>query len=254
MRFSPEALDIFLRIEQPAAPGGPPQGEFCETLGQFYDAIEQGLRDLCARLGEAAVFSGDDSHQVTNEFYSGASGRVIVIRDLASALAALGEIVEQGEGTDDVDVFGPACDVADPNRRELAHYYRFMELRLGRRYRSGDTPASGPTGAAIAIDWSGVRPMRSNPHTREHPPGSPIRAAQDEFDTAYCEILALLDRAFTGTPQLLIDAVGAMYGLSDLAHTLTQIPTGGRLGMAGPTFEFVRPGRRARRVSITSGR
>src|SRR4051795_11955710 len=54
--FGTEALDMFLRLEQPAPPGAPPEGEDYETIGQFYDAIEDGLRHLCDRLGEREVF------------------------------------------------------------------------------------------------------------------------------------------------------------------------------------------------------
>src|SRR5690606_24739406 len=144
---------------------------------------------LCARHGEAAVFAGDPSRQVTNEFYSGAGGRVIVIHDLASALDALAEIVEQGEGAEQVDIWDRSCNLDDPNCRELAHYYRFEELKLGRRYLPGDTPHRGPTGEAVTIDWDGVRRMRSNPRTTDHRPDSPIRKAQVDFNVAYCEVL-----------------------------------------------------------------
>jgi len=45
--FSPEALDVFLKIEQPVAPGGLPESDGYETIGQFYDAIRGGLCALC---------------------------------------------------------------------------------------------------------------------------------------------------------------------------------------------------------------
>src|SRR3954466_10891710 len=50
--FGPQALDSFLRIEQPSHAGAPPEADRYETIGQFYEAIERGLRPLCEALGE----------------------------------------------------------------------------------------------------------------------------------------------------------------------------------------------------------
>ena len=166
--FGHEALEVFLKIEQAAKPAGPPEGDQYETIGQFYEAIAQGLRELCARLGEASVFCGDVSRQVTDEFYSGAGGRIIVISDLTSALAAIEEVVEQGEGAERDEVWDRDTEPYHPERHQVAHYYRIQELKYGRRYCPGDTPRSGPTGEPIAIDWDGVRPMQRNPRTLDN--------------------------------------------------------------------------------------
>ena len=82
-------------------------------------------------------------------------------------------------------------------------------------------------------------PMRANPRTNDHAPGSPIRTAQEQFNRAYCAILRQLDQAFNGRPEVLASAVGAMYGLGDQARALMQMPTGDGLETAGPTFEYV---------------
>src|SRR5262249_45358992 len=149
-----------------------------ETIGQFYDAIRAGLCALCADLGEQHVFAGDAARQISVAPFPG-GGRIIAIHDLATALTALEEIVEQGEGCAHVEVWAGDHDDMHPDREQVAHYYRFQELKLGRRYRRGDTPQSGPTGDAIAVDWNGVRPMRPNPSTGDHAPGSVIRRAQE---------------------------------------------------------------------------
>jgi hypothetical protein len=52
--------DVFLRIEQPEAPGSQPEADRYETLAQFYEAIA----DAMALLGDE-VFSGDPHRQVT---------------------------------------------------------------------------------------------------------------------------------------------------------------------------------------------
>lgn len=66
-RFGHEALETFLKIEQPSRTGAPPEGDNYETIGQFYDAIKRGFRELSATLGEANVFSGDPARQVTTQ-------------------------------------------------------------------------------------------------------------------------------------------------------------------------------------------
>jgi hypothetical protein len=51
-RFGPEAIETFLKIERPSPRSGPPEGDNYETIGQFYEAIKQGLRSLSTTLGE----------------------------------------------------------------------------------------------------------------------------------------------------------------------------------------------------------
>jgi hypothetical protein len=244
VRFSPEALDLFMKIEQPSPSSGRPEGDHYETIGQFYEAIEAGLRSLCDRLGEAAVFCGDAARQLTDESFFGPGERVVAVYDLASALDALNEIVQQGEGADHSQVWDGDRDMFHPERQQVGHYYRFQELRLGRRYRPGDTPQTGPTGEPIAVDWAGVRPMRKNPRTTDHAPDSPARLAQEAFNRGYCGLLAQLEQAFNGRPDLLGPAVDTMYELKAQAEALMQVPTGDGESTAGPTFEYVRPDRR----------
>ncbi|MGW5154812.1 ferritin-like domain-containing protein [Nonomuraea wenchangensis] len=215
--FGPEALEMFLRLEQPAPPGAPPEDDDYETIGQFYAAIEQGLRYLCETLGEKEVFCGDPARQVSGAHFRHTGGRLVAVTDLASALDALEEIVEQGEGT-------ARGEVWDGDQDEVAHYYRFMELKLGRRYRRGDTPESGPTGEKLSVDLTGVFPMTPNPADR---------AAQEEFDHTYCAILHLLELAFNGSPRMLAVATGEMHALKAQAQELMR--------RGGLTFEYVPP-------------
>jgi ferritin-like protein len=242
--FGPEALELFLRIEQPASADAPPQTDEYRTIGQFYAAIEAGLRALCGELGEERVFSGDPARQIGELHLRGGGGEVLPVHDLKSALAALAEVVEQGEGAARTDVWDGDRDVFHPEREEVAHYYRFQELRLGRRYRTGDTPRSGPTGEEIAVDFDGVLPMRPDPRTADYPEGSPIRVAQEEFNQTYSLLLFQLEEAFNGGPGRLMDAVGTMFGLRKQAMALMAMPTGDGKTTAGPTFEYVPPERR----------
>src|SRR5262249_15660585 len=157
------------------------------------EAIESGLRELCASFGEATIFCGDREQQVTGRLFRGDRGLVTPIENTTTALAALEEIVKQGEGADHAQVWDGDRDPFHPERKQIAHYYRFDELKKGRRYRSGDTPESGPTGDVIGIDWDGVKKMRANPSSSEHAAGSAVYTAQREFNLTYCLLLRQLD-------------------------------------------------------------
>ena len=187
------------------------------------------------------MFCGAPDRQIGEMHLHGGGGTSIPVYDLKTALAALAEIVEQGEGAARTAVWDGDVDVFHPERDEVAHYYRFQELRLGRRYRTGDTPQSGPTGEAIAVDLDGVLPMRHNPRTADYPEGSPIRVAQEEFNQTYSLLLYLLEEAFNGSPGGMMGAVGAMFGLREQALALMAMPTGDGRTTAGPTFEYVPP-------------
>ena len=238
--FGPQALEMFLRIERPAAPSAPAEPDRYETIKQFYDAIEDGLRRVCARLGEPAVFCGDPARQVGAAHFRHSAGRLVAVDSLATALEALEEIVEQGEGSGPDDVWDGDADVVHPGRPEVAHYYRFQELKLGQRYQPGDTSRSGPTGEPISVDFDGVHPMRDNPRLADHPPGHQIRAAQQEFNDTYCSLLAQLEKAFDGSPEVLAAATRTMFAVRAQAQALMQMPDGtGRT--AGPSFDYVAP-------------
>jgi hypothetical protein len=238
--FGQEALKMFLRLEQPAHPGDAAEGDNYETIGQFYDAIEKGLRRLCMELGEDQVFTGDPTRQVAGGPFAHTAGRLSPVTDLSSALAALKEIVEQGEGAARADVWDGDIDLFHPETKAVSHYYRFKELALGRRYQPGDTPESGPTGDVVTVDPTGVRPLRPNPRLDDHPEGSAIRTAQEAFNKTYCKMLQQLEQAFNGNPAMLGISVGTMYAIKGQAQSLMALQDDDALA-AGPTFDYVAP-------------
>lgn len=239
--FSPAAIETFMKIERPEESGAPSEDEGYDTIGQFYQAIEEGLKRLCAELGDAQVFTGDPARQILPETfrYSG-SGRVIPVYDLASALAAVDEIEEQGEGLKHAEVWDGDRDMFHPEREEVAHYFRFMEIARGRSFRRGDTPESGPSGDSFDVDWSAVYPMRRNPRTQDFRGGSAIVAAMGEFNLAYSDLLRDLHRAFNGERDRLGRTIPAMTQLKTMAQKLMQMPAGDGTN-AGPSFEYMPP-------------
>jgi hypothetical protein len=205
LKFSPAAIETFKRIERPAKADAPPQPHDFATIGQFYEAIENGLKRVCA---DDKHFIKDHSRQVTpNHYYYGGGGKAVVVTDLASALKALEEIVNQGEGIDhtifdgDQKIFG--LD------QEYAHYFRFNEIHLGRYYADDDTPKSGPSGPMLPVDWTAVYDMQPNPKMADYPPGSEIR---DKME---------------------------MYELKYKALALMRIPSGSKGQTVGPSFEYL---------------
>jgi CDGSH-type Zn-finger protein len=240
--FSPEAIETFMKIERPEDADAAPEADRYETIGQFYQAIEAGFKSLCETLGEAAVFCGDRSRQVTPDtFEYRGSGRIIPVYDLASALAAIDEIEEQGEGLKHAEVWDGDRDMFHPEREEVAHYFRFAEIRQGRSFRRGDTPASGPSGDPLAVDWTAVYPMRPNPRSQDFHGGTPVVAKMAEFNQLYSDLLRDLHRAFNGEAGRLFRTIPAMLQLKTVAQQLMQMPSGDHQTTAGPSFEYMPP-------------
>jgi hypothetical protein len=231
-RFAPETLDGFMAIERPEAPGALPESRNYETIGQFYDAIADGLKTLCGPKGrqQGDVFTGSASRQIDpRQWYYGAAGQPIVVTDLASSLAAIGEIKLQGEGN--------AHSIWED--AELSHFYRYEQIRLGRAFTAKDTPASGPTGALLPVDWDAVLPMRADPKLAQYADQPDVQALMRGFNRTYTELLKTLHQAFDGQPGLMMGAVPVMYRLKQQALVLMQVPCApGSEETVGPSFEL----------------
>lgn len=239
-RFSPETIGTFMRIERPEESDAPAESDHFETIGQFYRAIEDSLRELSESLGESAVFSGEPERQITPDiltWYGG--GRAVPVYDLASALEAVDEIEEQGEGLKHAEIWDGDRDMFHLERDEVAHYFRFDQIIQGRRYQRGDTPQSGPSGEKLDVDWSGVYPVADNPSVGDYAPGSLVRLKAEEFQELYSEILRMLERSFNGEPQRINDAISQMMELRDRARELVQMPSGDGSTNAGPSFAYI---------------
>jgi hypothetical protein len=221
--------DVFLRIEQPEAPGSQPEADRYETLAQFYEAIA----DAMALLGDE-VFSGDPHRQVTRGYAGHGGGALFAVTDLDTALLAIEEIVEQGEGTHTsaVSPVGFAPDrlahlEIEPfgfeGAPERAHYWRFLDIVEGR------TP----------ID---VHRMRVDPSSGELPEGE-LRDLCRLFDACYSLQLEVMERVWrSGDESPLIE--GAMVPLMNhaekpIALALVREPwPGGSGDVAGPPFAW----------------
>lgn len=248
-KFSPEAIESFLKIERPASLGtldrnlsrrsrkphllsaghpGRDDEEHFFSIGEFYHAIEAGLDHLHAEMG-AALFSGDPARQIGPEQYYSGGGAIVKVTDLATAKAALDLIAEQGEG-----VMGHIFD----KDGEIAHYYRFQQLVLGRYYVEGDKP-DHPTGGEVPVDWLAVYPIKTDARVADLAAGTALRSASERFNADYLAYLGLLTRAFDGEPDLFMQAVGEMFRLKESMLHLMRHPLDDGSGFnAAPTFEI----------------
>ncbi|HEV2218180.1 MAG TPA: ferritin-like protein [Candidatus Dormibacteraeota bacterium] len=237
-RFEERTLDHFIFIERPdgmvipdapgfeaplaSADGSGPDGvepvdvPFA-TVGHLYRDIEEGFKALCAKYGEERVFIGPPRAQATAAYFPFRG--LMAVTDMASAVKAIEEIVEQGEGL--------RGDI------ENSHYARFLSIRGELdRLRAGRP------------EFEPARPVMENP-VIEHPDA---RAVGELFNASYALMVEMLMRFFSHTEEsdeelstLVATAVGMMQSVvKPLGPMLTSMPAGaaGDGARAGPGFEF----------------
>jgi hypothetical protein len=240
--FSPVAVETFLKIEYPSRPHGAPRLEIKrerrapvplkvvglghDTVGAFYQEIIDGIRRLVAELGEQAVFTGDPHRQITSAYYYSSGGEPVPVFGEQSAVHAIQEIIDQGEGL--------PHQLFD-NDGDLGHFFRFDQIQRGRRYQKGDEPDQ-PTGAPLPVDYGRVYPMISDPSLDDY--NGELRAAAENFNVIYSALLLKVQEALCGKPEKLIPAVGEMFTLKYQALELLKNPIPGSTYHAGPTFEW----------------
>lgn len=207
--------DVFLRIEQPELRGSRPQTDRYDTLGQFYDAVAASIE----RFGDD-IFTGGPGQQVTESYAGHGGGTLFAVTDAASALRAVEEIVEQGEGSGQAELEPYGFEGAV----EPAHYWRFRRIVDG------------------AIPIGAVHPMRRDPRTQDLP-GGPLRELSALFDAAYALQLQVMERVWAegdGSP-LIADAMVPLmnHAQKPLAMALLRTPIPDGSGdHAGPSFAW----------------
>ena len=159
------------------------------SIGEFYAEIGEGLHRLHEEMG-AALFCGDPARQVGPEYYYSGGGTIVEVTDAASAAAAMRLISEQGEG-----LGGGIFD----KEGELAHYFQFQQLLLGRYYQPGDQ-AGSPTGPTLDVDWDAVYPIVDDADFPLYTEPGELQDAVLAFSAAYGDFLARLTEAFRGRP------------------------------------------------------
>ncbi|MEM7130275.1 MAG: ferritin-like domain-containing protein [Chloroflexota bacterium] len=221
--------DVFMVIEQPGE-SGDPVVHHPLTIGWFYDLIKEAIVRL---NNQQLIFTGERRRQIT-DWPGNVPGNLIAVTDPASALAAIDEIVEQGEGASPIN--------PEDGYDELAHYYKFSEIVQGCRIELTEDGFSY-TGAAIPFDPDGVYPMIDNPNVDELPPDSLVERRAQEFNQTYATFLKAMHDMANGQPETMKDVVGMMYNLSIQGRRLMQTPISltEQKPTAGPTFQLPEP-------------
>ncbi len=244
--FSPESIETFLQIELPEEPQGVRalsdrlviEGS---TIGEFYRSLKDDLLALCDEAGAAFVFSGKPEHQVPEHAYWSAGGRIIHVKNLRTAFEALDIIIEQGEGkTGTINTRGPDYF---RNPTDVAHYFRFNEIKHKRHYRADDQPDAPPSGAEFAVDYGAVHPIKTDCRPSDFEGDSQLIELNDRFNRTYTLMLGELEAAFNGNPEVLFSAtMDGMHGLRDIALAMMQIPLPrDPQRHAAPTFQWTLP-------------
>lgn len=208
------------------------------SIGEFYAAIREGFEDLVKELGGKAVFTGKAERQVGPEAFSTGGGKVIKVHDLATAIAAIDEIIEQGEGS-----VGHVIN----KEGELSHYARFDQIQRGRRYNVWQNadgtwesdPLGDPQGDPLPIYWEEVYPFLPNAKVANYPEKTDIHEAAVSFNLHYREFLNYLQAAFNGSPKLMLDSYRFMFKFRDDITKLIRhpFPVDSAVLTAAPTFE-----------------
>jgi hypothetical protein len=193
-----------------------PHGQEFATVGHLYRGIADGLRVLSGKFGENAVFVGTGRGQARPELFHWP--QLIAVTDLASGLAAVEEIIVQGEGAS-----------GDWNH---AHYGRFLsvweEFQELRRQDPSFEPARPVIPAFLRQPFDIADPAAAIITD------SVAREAAELANLAYEVTLHMLLRFFSPTDEtdeqigiLVNSALRLMAGvLRPLATTLTTLPVG----------------------------
>ena len=247
LRFSPRAIDTFMRIELPTelAVGTKKTTGTAEieipgiTIGEFYESVEAKLVELCEAYSEAEVFSGDPARQVDINYYWSGGGQAVTITDLATAKKAINVIVAQGEGCGRTVLDGDRHYF--DQRAEVAHYFSFKEIKCARRYQPGDNPCGEPTGEEFDVDYAAVYPIKEDPKSSDYANDPHMSRLNDSFNIEYSEMIQQIAQSFNGTPEVLyIAIVNGMNNLTRIAEAMVSTPIAGneKREHGAPSFEW----------------
>ena len=232
---TPELMErVFMPLEMPRKNAAPPQPDKYNTLGQFYAAIEKGLWYLDEHEREELWKNPRTDFQYTRGYWNqDGGGELKAVSDLESALEAIGEIVEQGEGGGPDDPMVPKHPLKPEfGEEELSHYAKFQRIAEGIDQ--------------IHTPW----PVREDPTIHDF--DQPVRELAVFFNAAYCYVLCMIDALYSlpsdsvkagaqspryGMERTFIAAMGGLlYPIADLLVRQPSEP--GSDKNASPTFEF----------------
>jgi hypothetical protein len=263
------ALDVFILIELPEKPDVAETDALkaClagfesyladhETIGTFYDKLKLAFDALAGRMAadratiaptgaiaeappgmrrrETETAAADWPFMATDRQMAGPLSW-FPVRSRREVDRAVNLIKHQGEGSD----AGPA---EYEGETELAHFYRFLEIR--RSQRIGKLPDSQVWGFVGPMSRPEVFPMAQIPAGGYPRPGERLPPAAADlltrFDQQYTVVLQELQATWAdGDQGRLVRAIEAMFGLQASARALMEIPRPDSPETTyGPCFRF----------------
>ena len=198
-----------------------------QTIGQLYHDIGNCL----TKHGDWIFYPNSTLFQI-NWPYGNDYGHVYIVKDLATAVKAIDEIIEQGEGMQ-------PGDPRSYRRDDLAHFFKFQEIVCGRELEFYDVSNYSFTGPPIPFNDRGVWPMRDNPGSKGLTPGTQIYNQAFVFHQTYRSLLRKLEQVFGGRPDGIADAMAIMESLGLQAKILMAMPLGDSDNRTcGPVFDY----------------
>jgi len=194
-----------------------------QTIGQFYDAVKQALPDDDAF---SAVNQIDDSTAFAGELFA--------VTDRAKAVEAIDHIVSQGEGTEQGTEDSPL-----DFEGEVSHYYRFQEIARNQVLLKDPTVSVGYAwGGPLGIDFSKAVNAIDDPGGHDFSGNAKAGVLQDDCNRCFTEMVDELQRAVSGHPDRLGNAVRKMFELSQAADAAITFPIDDSGIVAGPAFLY----------------
>lgn len=182
-----------------------------KTVGQLYEAVQDGLAFLCEKIGEQALFCGPPALQISPDDVK--LEGLTVITDHASAVKALQAIVEQGEGG---------------KGQEGSHFASFCQIKEEYEALLNANP-----------DFQAARPCARNPVMRRPAErderiwikAQPAALYMDLGNALYGLMLRFLVQVYSmesrpaAQKKILLEAAFTlMYSLSATARYLSRLP------------------------------
>jgi hypothetical protein len=266
------AKNTFMAIEEPTAPPTDDlvkiAGDVDEyaTIGEFYRRIIKGFQYLDKHKKITWDRAGVNRQYRRGYWNQNGGGEPLTVNDLKTALEAINEIIDQGEGADPAKGVVPT-DPIDPQAglEEFTHYVKFERIynRVeGIGIGDGEQEKEVDIDSPLAVAMLATNPKVAD-FARKSPdqpwPTEPLWELMTLFNAAFSYTLYLLDQLYahpsddiqpngsSARYHLERIFVGAMQGvLYPIADLLTRTPTGRRHTVkgqkvdeyAGPSFEY----------------
>jgi hypothetical protein len=218
--FTDAALAGFIEIESPdplTRDGGAGDATH-RSIGDFYTAVADSLADLRPAITIDHQVAGPLAH--------------MTIPTVESALTAIALIKDQGEGSR-----SPIVAHTD----ELAHYYRFLELKQRQQISHLDD-SGAPVFVGPLWEEPSTWPVASVPDGGYREPDVPpdVWRQLDQFDRTFTKLLDLLQLAWElGQETPFVRAIEVMFELTTRGRSLMQIERPDGNGNYCPNFRRV---------------